>query len=85
MPAVHNAGPKYSLEAAEYTRVPLPSGIEAPSDPTGVDALQQTYAAARTGGYVRTAVVLEYTPREMKDALQASADCSVISAVIDFT
>jgi Zn-dependent alcohol dehydrogenase len=53
------AGPMYSLEAAGWTRFPLPSGIEAPSDLTGVEALQQTYAAARSGGYVRTAGVFE--------------------------
>jgi len=134
------AGPMYSFEAAGWTRMPLPAGIEAPPDFTGVDALQQVYAAARSGGYVRTAGVFEapgatitfpagvwgaggkthfggnfagaaplrdiprfirlvekgvfdakslvgkvYKPGEMKDALQASADRSVISAVIDFT
>ncbi len=48
------AGPLYVLEAVGGTRVPLAPGVEAPLDMTGVDALQQAYAAARNGGYVRT-------------------------------
>jgi S-(hydroxymethyl)glutathione dehydrogenase/alcohol dehydrogenase len=48
------AGPLYVLEAVGGTRFPLPANIESPSDPTGVEALQQAYAVARNGGFVRT-------------------------------
>jgi len=48
------AGPLYVLEAVGGTRYPLPPNVEAPSDLTGVEALQQAWACARTGGYVRT-------------------------------
>ena len=50
-------GPMYVLEAAGGTRLPLPASVEAPFDMTGVDALQQSYAAVRGGGYVRTCSV----------------------------
>jgi S-(hydroxymethyl)glutathione dehydrogenase/alcohol dehydrogenase len=48
------AGPLYVFEAAGGTRYPVGPGIEAPADPSGVEALQQAYAAVRNGGYVRT-------------------------------
>ncbi len=48
------AGPQFVLEAAGGTRYALGQGIEAPTDSTGIEALQQAYAAARNGGYVRT-------------------------------
>jgi S-(hydroxymethyl)glutathione dehydrogenase/alcohol dehydrogenase len=48
------AGPLYVFEAVGGTRYPLPSNIESPLDPTGVDALQQAWACTRSGGFVRT-------------------------------
>jgi S-(hydroxymethyl)glutathione dehydrogenase/alcohol dehydrogenase len=51
------AGPMYVLEAVGGTRFPLPAGVEAPADMTGVEALQQSYAVVRGGGYVRTCSV----------------------------
>ena len=48
------AGPMYVFEAAGGTRYPVAAGVEAPADLSGVDALQQAYAAVRNGGYVRT-------------------------------
>jgi len=49
-----NAGPLYVLEAVGGTRFPLPPSIEPPIDMTGVEPLQQAWAAARNGGFVRT-------------------------------
>ncbi|MBI4266416.1 MAG: alcohol dehydrogenase catalytic domain-containing protein [Acidobacteria bacterium] len=48
------AGPMYVLEAAGGTRYALAPGVEAPADSSGIEALQQAYAAVRNGGYVRT-------------------------------
>jgi S-(hydroxymethyl)glutathione dehydrogenase/alcohol dehydrogenase len=48
------AGPMYVLEAVGGTRLPLPAGVEAPADMTGVEALQQAWTVARASGYVRT-------------------------------
>jgi S-(hydroxymethyl)glutathione dehydrogenase/alcohol dehydrogenase len=50
-------GPMYVLEAVGGTRFPLPAGVEAPTDMTGVEALQQCYTIVRGGGYVRTCSV----------------------------
>ena len=44
----------YVIEAVGVTRFPLPVGIEAPADMTGVQALQNCYTLVRGGGYVRT-------------------------------
>lgn len=49
-----NVGPLYVLEAVGGTRFPLPAGVESPIDMTGVEALQQSWAAVRNGGFVRT-------------------------------
>ena len=51
------AGPMYVLEAVGGTRFPLPTTIEAPSDLTGTEALQQAWTLVRGGGYVRTSGV----------------------------
>lgn len=48
------AGPLYVFEAAGGTRWPVAPGVEAPADMSGIEALQQAYAAVRNGGYVRT-------------------------------
>lgn len=48
------AGPTYALEAVGGTRRPLPANVEAPSDLTGIEPLQQAWAVVRNGGYVRT-------------------------------
>jgi S-(hydroxymethyl)glutathione dehydrogenase/alcohol dehydrogenase len=48
------AGPQYAIEAAGGTRYPVATDVETPADPTGIEALQQTYAAVRNGGIVRT-------------------------------
>jgi len=48
------AGPMYVLEAVGGTRLPLPAGVEAPADMTGVEVLQQAWTVARAAGYVRT-------------------------------
>ncbi len=48
------AGPLYALEAVGGTRFPLPAGVEAPLDMTGIEPLQQAWAVVRNGGYVRT-------------------------------
>ena len=48
------AGPAYALEAVGGTRRPLPANVEAPSDLTGIEPLQQAWAVVRSGGYVRT-------------------------------
>ncbi len=50
----HPAGPTYALEAAGGTRHRLPPGIEEPLDMTGIEPLEQAWAAARSGGFVRT-------------------------------
>ncbi|MEQ1760577.1 MAG: alcohol dehydrogenase catalytic domain-containing protein [Vicinamibacterales bacterium] len=47
-------GPLYALEAVGGTRFPLPSGVEAPADMTGIEPLQQAWTVVRNGGYVRT-------------------------------
>jgi hypothetical protein len=43
-------GPFYVLEAVGGTRFPLPAGVESPVDMTGVEALQQSWAAVRNVG-----------------------------------
>ena len=48
------SGPLYVLEAVGGTRLPMPAGVEAPEDMTGVDALQQAWAVTRASGIVRT-------------------------------
>ncbi len=48
------AGPLYALEAVGGTRFPLPAGVEAPADMTGIEPLQQAWTVVRNGGYVRT-------------------------------
>ncbi len=47
-------GPLYALEAVGGTRFPLPAGVEAPVDMTGIEPLQQAWAVVRSGGVVRT-------------------------------
>ena len=47
-------GPLYALEAVGGTRFPLPAGVEAPADMTGIEPLQQAWTVVRNGGYVRT-------------------------------
>lgn len=47
-------GPMYVLEAVGGTRLPLPAGVEAPVDMTGVEPLQQAWTVARPSGFVRT-------------------------------
>jgi S-(hydroxymethyl)glutathione dehydrogenase / alcohol dehydrogenase len=47
-------GPLYALEAAGGTRFPLPQGVEAPADMTGIEPLQQAWTVVRNGGFVRT-------------------------------
>ncbi|MGE0593963.1 MAG: alcohol dehydrogenase catalytic domain-containing protein [Vicinamibacterales bacterium] len=47
-------GPLYALEAVGGTRFPLPAGVEAPVDMTGIEPLQQAWTVVRSGGLVRT-------------------------------
>jgi S-(hydroxymethyl)glutathione dehydrogenase/alcohol dehydrogenase len=51
------AGPMYVLEAVGGTRLPLPPGVEAPIDMTGVEPLQQAWTVARASGFVRTSSI----------------------------
>jgi S-(hydroxymethyl)glutathione dehydrogenase/alcohol dehydrogenase len=50
-------GPLYVLEAVGGTRLPLPQGVEAPADLSGVEALEQAWSLVRPAGYVRTCSV----------------------------
>jgi S-(hydroxymethyl)glutathione dehydrogenase/alcohol dehydrogenase len=47
-------GPMYVLEAVGGTRLPIPSGVEAPADMSGVEPLQQAWTVTRASGFVRT-------------------------------
>ncbi len=49
-----NPGPLYAFEAVGGTRFALPADVESPIDMTGVEPLQQAWAAVRNGGFVRT-------------------------------
>jgi S-(hydroxymethyl)glutathione dehydrogenase/alcohol dehydrogenase len=48
------AGPTYVIEAVGVTRFALPAGVEAPTDMTGVRALNDCYNVVRGGGILRT-------------------------------
>lgn len=48
------AGPMYVIEAVGVTRFALPAGVEAPTDMTGVQALNDCYNVVRGGGILRT-------------------------------
>jgi S-(hydroxymethyl)glutathione dehydrogenase/alcohol dehydrogenase len=52
-----NPGPLYVFEAVGGTRFPLPAAVESPVDMTGVEPLQQAWAAVRNGGFVRTSSI----------------------------
>jgi Zn-dependent alcohol dehydrogenase len=95
-PACHTS--RASQAFACGTRFQLPAAVESPFDMTGVDALQQSYAGVQALRNIALFVKLiekgpfdakslvgkTYAGTQMREALQAAADLSVITSVITF-